>query len=138
MNIHIKTYKKKFINSFQNKTINILLLLSLIIILILIYLKNNKIELFTSIIDNYLNTQSMYVNFNTIMNIQADKIKMLQEDIHTVLKGGLIPIRTTRTTIQSPTSTQSTPTTQSLTSTQSTPTTQFLTSTQSPTIIPDV
>ena len=104
MNIQLKTYKKKFINSFQNKTINILLLLSLIIILILIYLKNNKIELFTSIIDNYLNTQSMYVNFNKIMNIQANKLKILQEDITTVLKGETIPIRTT---------TQSTPTTQS-------------------------
>ena len=94
MNIQVKTYKKKFINSFQNKTINILLLLSLIIILILIYLKNNKIELFTSIIDNYINTQSMYVNFNKIMNIQANKLKILQEDIYTVLKGETIPIRT--------------------------------------------
>ena len=108
MNIQITKIQNKFINCFQNKTINILLLLSLIIILILIYLKNNKIELFTSIIDNYLNTQSMYVNFNEIMNSQANKLKILQEDINTVLKGGLIPIRTTRTTIQSPTSTQST------------------------------
>jgi hypothetical protein len=97
MNIQITKIQNKFINCFQNKTINILLLLSLLIILILIYLKNNKIELFSSIIDNYINTQSMYVNFNKIMNIQANKIKMLQEDIHTVIKGGTIPIRTTTT-----------------------------------------
>jgi hypothetical protein len=103
MNIPITKIQNKFINCFQNKTINILLLLSLFIILILIYLKNNKIELFTSIIDNYINTQSMYVNFNEIINSQANKLKILQEDIYTVLKGETIPIRTTRTTTQSPT-----------------------------------
>jgi len=95
MNIQINTLKKKFINSFQNKTINMLLLLTLIIILILIYLKNNKFELFTSFIDNYINTKNMYSDFNQKMNEQSHIINILGEDIQTVIKGGTIPIRTT-------------------------------------------
>jgi hypothetical protein len=95
MNNQLKTYKNKIITIFKNKTINILLLLSLLIILILIYLKNKKIDLFTSFIDNYINAKNMYSDFQLIMNNQAEKINILGEDIQTVINGDLIPLRTT-------------------------------------------
>ena len=82
--------KTKFTNGIKNicnpSTFNILLLLSLIIIIILVYLKTNKIELFTYF-DKYSNTQNMYKDIHSIMMTHDDNINNFGKNVQQVISG---------------------------------------------------
>ena len=140
----IKTIVKNIVKPTQ---LNMLLLLSLIIIIILIYLKNKKLELFTSFIDNYLNTQKLNNNIQSIMIEHTNNINNFGSHVQQILSGediGTIPEPTTsklilydeipiNTMTYVPTTTQAPRTTRAPRPTRAPRTTMAPTTTQAPT-----
>ena len=109
--IHAKLYYN------QIKTILQYIILLLSIIFIFIYFKNNKIELFTSFIDNYIDRQNIYNDQQNKLNLQEIKINNIGDTIEDVLNGVTIPNHTrnpnntsnpntTRSGTQNPTTTR--------------------------------
>ena len=70
------------------------IILPLSIILSFIYFKNNKIELFTSFIDNYIERQNIYNDQQNKLNLQEIKINNIGDTIENVLNGVTIPNHT--------------------------------------------
>jgi len=70
------------------------IMLALIIILSFMYFKNNKIELFTSFIDNYIDRQNIFNDQQNRLNVQEIKINNIGNTIENVLNGVTIPNHT--------------------------------------------